>query len=64
MPSLHGGSLEITLTVPLFKSNRADVFGNIVRWSEEYWEERNLDVEYLQTFTLCSSEEEGPRLVF
>ena len=41
---------------------RSDVFGNIVRWDQDFWMERNVYTEFLPTFQLCdhSSDGNGP----
>ena len=43
---------------------RADVFGNIVRWDQEYWIERNVNTELVPTFELCDHSDEGSEASF
>ena len=38
---------------------RADVYGDLVRWDQPYWIERNLKIKWLPTFELCSGEDGG-----
>ena len=41
---------------------RSDIFGNIVRWDQAFWLERNVYTAFLPTFQLCdhSSDGNGP----
>ena len=34
---------------------RSDAFGNIVRWEQGMWEERNVQSEVMPIFELCSN---------